>query len=129
MAPIDLDGLASLFMLLGVVATALLTWAGTRRGAKSTEKVSTDDLTTDLVTAYRLLNADTKQAFEQRLQEEREDRSYREKELRDRIDDLEKIVEEFSEYVAWCTSGHNPPPFNVSKKILDAAAQHRNKEK
>ena len=129
MAPIDLDGLAPLFMLLGVVATALLTWAGTRRGAKSTEKVSTDDLTTELVTAYRLLNADTKQAFEQRLQEEREDRAYRENGLRDRIDDLEKIVEEFGEYVAWCTSGHNPPPFNVSKKILDAAAQHRKKEK
>ena len=129
MAPIDLDGLAPLFVLLGVVATALLTWAGTRRGAKSTEKVSTDDLTTELVTAYRLLNADTKQAFEQRLQEEREDRAYRENELRDRINDLEKIVEEFSEYVAWCTSGHNPPPFKVSKKILDAAAQHRKKEK
>ena len=128
MTPIDLEGLAPLFMLLGVVATAVFALAGTRRGAKTTEKVSTDDLTTELVAAYRLLNADTKQAFEQRLQEEREDRAYRENELRDRIDDLEKIVEEFSEYVAWCTAGHKPPPFNVSKKILDAAAQHRNKE-
>lgn len=129
MPTIDLDGLAPLFMLLGVVATALLTWAGTKRGAKSTEKVSTDDLTTELVAAYRLLNADTKQAFEQRLQEERALRAYRENQLRDRIDDLEKIVEEFSEYVAWCTAGHAPPPFNVSKKILDAAKSHRNKEK
>lgn len=128
MPTIDLDGLAPLFMLLGVVATALLTWAGTRRGAKSTEKVSTDDLTTELVAAYRLLNADTKQVFEQRLQEEREDRAYRENELRDRIVDLEKIVEEFSEYVAWCTAGHAPPPVTVSKKILDAAKRHRNKE-
>ena len=128
MTTIDLDGLAPLFVLLGVLATALLTLAGTRRGAKSTEKVSTDDLTTELVTAYRLLNADTKQVFEQRLQEEREDRAYRENELRDRISDLEKIVEEFGEYVAWCTAGHAPPPVTVSKKILDAAEQHRNKE-
>ena len=129
MPSIDLDGLAPLFMLLGVLATAFLTWAGTRRGAKTTEKVSTDDLTTELVAAYRLLNADTKQAFEERLQEERNDRAYRENELRDRISDLEQIVEEFGEYVAWCTAGHKPPPFAVSKKILEAANRHRNKEK
>ena len=128
MPSIDLDGLAPLFLLLGVLATALLTWAGTRRGAKTTEKVSTDDLTTELVTAYRLLNADTKQVFEERLQEERNDRAYRENELRDRISDLERIVEEFGEYVAWCTAGHAPPPFAVSKKILDAAKRYRNKE-
>ena len=128
MPSIDLDGLAPLFLLLGVLATALLTWAGTRRGAKTTEKVSTDDLTTELVTAYRLLNADTKQAFEDRLQEERKDRSYRENELRERIVDLERIVEQFGEYVAWCTAGHAPPPFTVSKKILDAAKRHRHKE-
>ena len=128
MPSIDLDGLAPLFLLLGVLATALLTWAGTRRGAKTTEKVSTDDLTTELVTAYRLLNADTKQAFEDRLQEERKDRSYRENELRERIVDLERIVEQFGEYVAWCTAGHAPPPFTVSKKILDAAKRYRNKE-
>ena len=128
MPSIDLDGLAPLFLLLGVLATALLTWAGTRRGAKTTEKVSTDDLTTELVTAYRLLNADTKQVFEERLQEERKDRAYRENELRDRISDLERIVEEFGEYVAWCTEGHEPPPVAVSKKILDAAKRHRNKE-
>ena len=128
MPSIDLDGLAPLFVLLGVLATALLTWAGTRRGAKTTEKISTDDLTTELVTAYRLLNADTKQVFEERLQEERKDRAYRENELRDRISDLERIVEEFGEYVTWCTAGHAPPPFAVSKKILDAAKRHRNKE-
>ena len=128
MTPVDLDALAPLFVLLGVVATALLTWAGTRRSAKTTEKVSTDDLTTELVAAYRLLNEDTQKVFEKRLQEEREDRAYRENELRDRISDLEKIVEEFNEYVAWCTAGHAPPPFNVSKKILDAAKSHRNKE-
>lgn len=128
MPSIDLDGLAPLFVLLGVLATALLTWAGTRRGAKTTEKVSTDDLTTELVTAYRLLNADTKQVFEERLQEERKDRAYRENELRDRISDLERIVEQFGEYVAWCTAGHAPPPVTVSKKILDAAERHRNKE-
>ena len=128
MSPIDLDGLAPLFVLLGVLATAFLTWVGTRRGAKTAEKVSTDDLTTELVTAYRLLNADTKQVFEERLQEERKDRAYRENELRDRISDLERIVEEFGEYVAWCTAGHAPPPFAVSKKILDAATRHRNKE-
>ena len=128
MSPIDLDGLAPLFVLLGVLATALLTWAGTRRGAKTTEKVSTDDLTTELVAAYRLLNADTKQVFEERLQEERKDRAYRENELRDRISDLERIVEDFGEYVAWCTAGHAPPPFTVSKKILDAAKRYRNKE-
>ena len=63
-----------------------------------------------------------------RLQEEREDRAYRENELRDRISDLERIVEQFGEYVAWCTAGHVPPPFAVSKKILDAAKRHRNKE-
>ena len=128
MPSIDLDGLAPLFVLLGVLATALLTWAGTRRGAKTTEKVSTDDLTTELVTAYRLLNADTKQAFEDRLQEERKDRSYRENELRERIVDLERIVEQFGEYVVWCTAGHEPPPFAISKKILDAAQRYRNKE-
>ena len=128
MSPIDLDGLAPLFVLLGVLATALLTWAGTRRGAKTTEKVSTDDLTTELVTSYRLLNADTKQVFEERLQEERKDRAYRENELRDRISDLERVVEQFGEYVAWCTAGHAPPPFTVSKKILDAAKRYRNKE-
>ena len=128
MPSIDLDGLAPLFLLLGVLATALLTWAGTRRGAKTTEKVSTDDLTTELVTAYRLLNADTKQVFEERLQEERKDRAYRENELRDRISDLERIVEQFGEYVAWCTEGHEPPPVTVSKKILDAAKRHQNKE-
>ena len=38
------------------------------------------------------------------------------------------IVEQFGEYVAWCTAGHEPPPFTVSKKILDAANRHRNKE-
>ena len=97
MPTIDLNGLAPLFVLLGVVIPALVALAGTRRGAKTTEKVSTDDLTTELVEAYRLLNADTKQVFEQRLQEEREDRAYRENELRDRISDLEKIVEEFGE--------------------------------
>ena len=128
MPSIDLDGLAPLFLLLGVLATALLTWAGTRRGAKTTEKVSTDDLTTELVEAYRLLNADTKQVFEDRLQEERKDRAYRENELRDRISDLERIVEQFGEYVAWCTAGHAPPPVTVSKKILDAAKRYRNKE-
>ena len=128
MTSIDLDGLAPLFLLLGVLATALLTWAGTKRGAKTTEKVSTDDLTTELVEAYRLLNADTKQVFEDRLQEERKDRAYRENELRDRISDLERIVEQFGEYVAWCTAGHEPPPVTVSKKILDAAKLHRNKE-
>ena len=128
MQTIDLNGLAPLFVLLGVVIPALVALAGTRRGAKTTEKVSTDDLTTELVEAYRSLNADTKQAFEQRLEEERADRAYRENELRDRISDLELIVEEFGEYVAWCTAGHAPPPFNVSKKILDAASRHRNKE-
>lgn len=128
MSPIDLDGLAPLFVLLGVLATAFLTWVGTRRGAKTAEKVSTDDLTTELVTAYRLLNADTKQVFEERLQEERKDRAYRENELRDRISDLERVVEQFGEYVAWCTAGHAPPPFTVSKKILDAAKRYRNKE-
>ena len=128
MPPINLDDLAPLFVLLGVLATAFLTWVGTRRGAKTAEKVSTDDLTTELVTAYRLLNADTKQVFEERLQEERKDRAYRENELRDRISDLERIVEQFGEYVAWCTAGHAPPPFAVSKKILDAAKLYRNKE-
>ena len=128
MSPIDLDDLAPLFVLLGVLATAFLTWVGTRRGAKTAEKVSTDDLTTELVTAYRLLNADTKQVFEERLQEERKDRAYRENELRDRISDLERIVAQFGEYVAWCTEGHAPPPFAVSKKILDAAKRYRNKE-
>ena len=128
MSPIDLDGLAPLFVLLGVLATAFLTWIGTRRGAKTAEKVSTDDLTTELVTSYRLLNADTKQVFEERLQEERKDRAYRENELRDRISDLERVVEQFGEYVAWCTAGHAPPPFTVSKKILDAAKRYRNKE-
>ena len=128
MSLIDLDGLAPLFVLLGVLATAFLTWVGTRRGAKTAEKVSTDDLTTELVTAYRLLNADTKQVFEERLQEERKDRAYRENELRDRISDLERIVAQFGEYVAWCTAGHAPPPFAVSKKILDAAKRYRNKE-
>ena len=128
MSPIDLDDLAPLFVLLGVLATAFLTWVGTRRGAKTAEKVSTDDLTTELVTAYRLLNADTKQVFEERLQEERKDRAYRENELRDRISDLERIVAQFGEYVAWCTAGHAPPPFAVSKKILDAAKRYRNKE-
>lgn len=128
MTTIDLESLAPLFVLLGVLATAFLTWAGTRRGAKTTEKVSTDDLTTELVSAYRLLNADTKQAFEDRLQEERKDRAYRENELRDRVVDLERIVEQFGEYVAWCTAGHAPPPFAVSKKILDAAKRHRDKE-
>ena len=128
MSPIDLDGIAPLFVLLGVLATAFLTWVGTRRGAKTAEKVSTDDLTTELVTAYRLLNADTKQVFEERLQEERKDRAYRENELRDRISDLERIVAQFGEYVAWCTAGHAPPPFAVSKKILDAAKRYRNKE-
>lgn len=128
MSPIDLDDLTPLFVLLGVLATAFLTWVGTRRGAKTAEKVSTDDLTTELVTAYRLLNADTKQVFEERLQEERKDRAYRENELRDRISDLERIVAQFGEYVAWCTAGHAPPPFAVSKKILDAAKRYRNKE-
>ena len=128
MPPINLDDLAPLFVLLGVLATAFLTWVGTRRGAKTAEKVSTDDLTTELVTAYRLLNADTKQVFEERLQEERKDRAYRENELRDRISDLERIVEQFGEYVAWCTAGHAPPPFAVSKKILAAAKRYRNKE-
>ena len=128
MSPIDLDDLAPLFVLLGVLATAFLTWVGTRRGAKTAEKVSTDDLTTELVTAYRLLNADTKQVFEERLQEERKDRAYRENELRDRISDLERIVAQFGEYVAWCTAGHAPPPFAVSKNILDAAKRYRNKE-
>ena len=128
MSPIDMDDLAPLFVLLGVLATAFLTWVGTRRGAKTAEKVSTDDLTTELVTAYRLLNADTKQVFEERLQEERKDRAYRENELRDRISDLERIVEQFGEYVAWCTAGHEPPPVTVSKKILDAAKRYRNKE-
>ena len=128
MTPIDLDGLAPLFLLLGVLATAFLTWAGTRRNAKTTQKVSTDDLTTELVAAYRSLNTDTKQVFEERLQEERNDRAYRENELRDRIVDLERIVEQFGEYVAWCTAGHAPPPVAVSKKILDAAKRYRNKE-
>ena len=128
MPTIDLNGLAPLFVLLGVVIPALVAFAGTRRGAKTTEKVSADELTTELVEAYRLLNADTKQAFEQRMQEEREDRAYRENELRDRISDLEQIVEQFGEYVAWCTAGHAPPPFTVSKKILDAAKRHRSKE-
>ena len=128
MTTIDLEGLAPLFLLLGAVVTALLTLAGTRRGAKTTEKVSTDELTTELVAAYRLLNADTKQVFEERLQEERKDRAYRENELRDRIRDLERIVEQFGEYVAWCTAGHAPPPIAVSKKILDAAKRHQNKE-
>ena len=128
MPSIDLNGLAPLFVLLGFVIPSLVALAGTKRGAKTTEKVSTDELTTELVEAYRLLNADTKQTFEQRLQEEREDRAYRENELRDRISDLEQIVEQFGEYVAWCTAGHEPPPFAVSKKILDAANRHRNKE-
>lgn len=128
MSSIDLNGLAPLFVLLGVVIPALVAFAGTRRGAKTTEKVSTDDLTTELVEAYRSLNADTKQVFEDRLQEERKDRAYRENELRDRISDLERIVEQFGEYVAWCTAGHAPPPVAVSKKILDAAKRHRNKE-
>lgn len=128
MPPIDLASLAPLFVLLGVVIPAFFALAGTRRGAKTTEKVSTDDLTTELVAAYRLLNADTEQTFERRLKEEREDRAYRENELRNRISDLEQIVEQFGEYVAWCTAGHAPPPFTVSKKILDAAKRYRNKE-
>ena len=114
--------------ILVAMVTGLFSWRGGVRSAKSTEKVSLDDLTTEIIKEYQNMKKELKADLESRIEHEREERLNMKLELDRKFEEVFFNSKGLQDYVIWCIGGHKPPPLDVPHQALSELAKLYTKE-